>query len=189
MLARLIEEPEPRYVDWFAIDQFEGREIDCGFHCHWVDPTEPLAAAVLRPPDGVIITSATLRDRPRGAGGLAQCRDAPGAAHLPYAARRAASSRQITSPTVASSSSTTWRATTWISSLPPIASCSSPLQAAGLACSPPLPGSGRYRRLMVPLARAGLPLYAQHVDPIDTGTWSTCSGRTPLMPARDRCGA
>ena len=27
-----------------------------------------------------------------------------------------------------------------------------------------------HRRLMVPLARAGLPLYAQHVDPIDTGT-------------------
>ena len=27
-----------------------------------------------------------------------------------------------------------------------------------------------HRRLIVPLARAGLPLYAQHVDPIDTGT-------------------
>jgi ATP-dependent DNA helicase DinG len=27
-----------------------------------------------------------------------------------------------------------------------------------------------HRRLIVPLAKAGLPLYAQHVDPIDTGT-------------------
>ena len=57
------------------------------------------------------------------------------------------------------------------SSPPPIASCSSPPAAAASACSP---RSARlravHRRIAAPLARAGLPLYAQHVDPIDTGT-------------------
>ena len=173
MLARLIEEPEPRYVDWFAIDQFEGREIDCGFHCHWVDPTEPLAAAVLRPPDGVIITSATLRDRPPEA--PEDWRNAEmrtGAAHLPYAARRAS----FPSPF-------DYLANSCIIVVNDVARDDMDQLAAAyrelfLAAS----GGGLglftaiarlravHRRLMVPLARAGLPLYAQHVDPIDTGT-------------------
>jgi ATP-dependent DNA helicase DinG len=173
MLARLLEEPDPRFVEWFAIDQAEGREIDFGFHSHWVDPTEPLAAAVLRPPDGIIITSATLRDRPPEA--PEDWRNAElrtGAAHLPYAARRAS----FPSPF-------DYRANSCIIVVNDVARDDMDQLAAAYRELFLASGGGGlglftaiarlravHRRLVVPLARAGLPLYAQHVDSIDTGT-------------------
>jgi ATP-dependent DNA helicase DinG len=173
MLARLLEEPDPRFVEWFAIDQAEGREIDFGFHSHWVDPTEPLAAAVLRPPDGIIITSATLRDRPPEA--PEDWRNAElrtGAAHLPYAVRRAS----FPSPF-------DYRANSCIIVVNDVARDDMDQLAAAYRELFLASGGGGlglftaiarlravHRRLVVPLARAGLPLYAQHVDPIDTGT-------------------
>ena len=62
MLAALAEETPTEFVDWFAIDRAQGREIDTGLHRHWIDPTKPLAEAVLGQADGVVVTSATLTD-------------------------------------------------------------------------------------------------------------------------------
>lgn len=53
---------EDGYVDWFAIQRSDGREIDLGMHRHFVDPTRPFAEAVLAASHGAILTSATLRD-------------------------------------------------------------------------------------------------------------------------------
>ena len=39
-----------------------GRVVDVACRRHWVDPTEPLRAAVLAPAHGVLVTSATLAD-------------------------------------------------------------------------------------------------------------------------------
>jgi len=64
MLARLVEQAESGFVEWFSIEHQFGREFDFGMHSHWVDPSMPLAGAVLAPADGVVITSATLKDRP-----------------------------------------------------------------------------------------------------------------------------
>ena len=50
------------FVDWLQIERIEGRDFDVGLCRHWLDPTRPLAAAVLVPAHGVVITSATLRD-------------------------------------------------------------------------------------------------------------------------------
>ncbi|MGE4246328.1 MAG: ATP-dependent DNA helicase, partial [Parvibaculaceae bacterium] len=90
MLERLAEEPDPMQVAWFAVDQQGAREVDVGLHSHWIDPTVPFAAAVLSQADGVVITSATLKDRPPEAPDdwhNAEMRT--GVVHLPYPVRRA----------------------------------------------------------------------------------------------------
>ena len=61
----------------------------CGLHSHWLDPTEPLALAVLSPADGVIITSATLKDRPPNVpDDWENAEMRTGAIHLPYPVKR-----------------------------------------------------------------------------------------------------
>ena len=50
------------FVDWFAIQRRDGREIDLGMHRHFVDPARPFAESVLASSHGAILTSATLRD-------------------------------------------------------------------------------------------------------------------------------
>ena len=49
-----------------------GANMTSAIHRHWLDPTRPLAKAVLEPAHGVLVTSATLR----GSGGLAERRGA-----------------------------------------------------------------------------------------------------------------
>ncbi|MCA3721584.1 MAG: ATP-dependent DNA helicase [Phenylobacterium sp.] len=67
MLATLEEEAGGEgggddFVDWFEATVINGRWVDAAFRRHWVDPTEPLARAVLEPAHGVLVTSATLTD-------------------------------------------------------------------------------------------------------------------------------
>ncbi|MGD9538041.1 MAG: ATP-dependent DNA helicase [Alphaproteobacteria bacterium] len=50
------------FVDWFAIDRFNRRERDIGMRRHHLDPTVPFTALVLARAHGVVMTSATLRD-------------------------------------------------------------------------------------------------------------------------------
>ena len=50
-----------------------------GIRRHWLDPTKPLAKAVLAPAHGVLVTSATLR----GAEGWPSADARTGASHLP----------------------------------------------------------------------------------------------------------
>src|SRR5262249_8014635 len=38
------------------------RDIDIGLHRHWLDPTVPFAATLAVPAQGLLVTSATLRD-------------------------------------------------------------------------------------------------------------------------------
>ena len=44
MIERLLEKPNPLFIEWFSVDQIFGREADVGLHSHWIDPTEPLGA-------------------------------------------------------------------------------------------------------------------------------------------------
>jgi ATP-dependent DNA helicase DinG len=53
---------DPDFVDWFEATFLYGRVVDAACRRHWVDPTEPLTAAVIAPAHGVLITSATLAD-------------------------------------------------------------------------------------------------------------------------------
>jgi ATP-dependent DNA helicase DinG len=53
---------DPDFVDWFDAAFLYGRVVDAACRRHWVDPTEPLHAAVIAPAHGVLVTSATLAD-------------------------------------------------------------------------------------------------------------------------------
>lgn len=63
MLANLAQATPEKFVDWFAVETMWGNLFDVGMHRHWIDPSLPFAQTVLEPAQGVLITSATLRDR------------------------------------------------------------------------------------------------------------------------------
>src|SRR5690606_9064474 len=96
MLLDLETETPPTFVDWFALERSDGRDLDLGLYRRYLDPMQPFAAAVLKPAHGVAITSATLRDlapakadaAPDAAWASAEIRT--GVRHLPLPARRAA---------------------------------------------------------------------------------------------------
>jgi ATP-dependent DNA helicase DinG len=91
MLTTLVTEARAEFIDWFAVDRIDGRDIDVGFHRHWIDPTIPFAKFVAEPSHGLLITSATLRD---GTGDTeadwAAAERRTGAAHLALPPVRAA---------------------------------------------------------------------------------------------------
>src|SRR5689334_7418596 len=62
MLKGLHNEADPAFVDWFAIERSQTRELDVGMYRHYLDPTEPFVNSVIKPAHGAVITSATLRD-------------------------------------------------------------------------------------------------------------------------------
>ncbi len=50
------------FVDWFALERYDGRARDIGMRRHHLDPTVPFTSVVLARAHGVALTSATLRD-------------------------------------------------------------------------------------------------------------------------------
>lgn len=173
MLGRLLRERNPLFVEWFDIAQAFGREHDVGLHSHWLDPTEPLALAVLRPADGVIITSATLKDRPPDVpDDWANAETRTGAIHLPYPVKR----ESWDSPfDYAGQSSVIVVTDVNREDMDQVAAAYRELfLASGGGALGLFTAIARlravHRRLIKPLADGGLPLYAQHVDPMDTGT-------------------
>ena len=173
MLGRLLEDRNPLFIEWFSVDQAFGRETDVGLHSHWVDPTEPLALAVLKDADGIIITSATLKDRPPDVpDDWANAEMRTGAVHLPYPVKRASFDspfdyKAISKVIVVNDVSR--------DDMDQIAAAYRELFiASGGGALGLFTAISRLRavhkRLLRPLAQAGLPLYAQHVDPMDTGT-------------------
>ena len=97
MLMRLAEPDEdpgqrPGHVLFFRLDRRDGlRDNDVGLHRHWLDPTIPFVATLAAPAQGLLVTSATLRDSgnsdPEAAWAAAEAR--VGAPHLPSPAIRA----------------------------------------------------------------------------------------------------
>ncbi|WP_324809339.1 ATP-dependent DNA helicase [Sphingomonas sp. LY29] len=168
LLGRIGSSPDPDFVDWLAIDRVEGREYDMGLHRHWLDPTRPLAKAVLEPAHGVLVTSATLR----GAEGWPSAEARSGAAHLAGKAGHF----EAASPFDYGAQSEVLVVTDLPrGDLAALAGAYARLiQAAGGGTLGLFTAIQRLRgvhaRIADRLARAGLPLLAQHVDPIDTGT-------------------
>jgi ATP-dependent DNA helicase DinG len=173
MLQRLLETRNPLFIEWFAVEQAFGRESDMGLHSHWIDPTEPLALAVLKNADGIIITSATLKDRPPDVpDDWANAEMRTGAVHLPYPVKRVSydspfdytrQSRLIVVNDVARDD------------MDQVAAAYRELFVAAHGGALGLFTAiarlrAVHKRLHIPLAQKGLPLYAQHVDPMDTGT-------------------
>ncbi len=173
MLDHLPEAGGGLHVDWFAIEQAFGREADVGLYSHWLDPTEPLALSVLRPADGIIITSATLKDQPPDVPDdweSAELRT--GVVHLPWPVKRAGFASPFDYPA---------RAQVIVvndvnrADMDQVAAAYRELfLATGGGALGLFTAIARLRavhkRLLTPLAAAGLTLYAQHADPMDTAT-------------------
>uniref|UniRef100_UPI00311F4C9B helicase C-terminal domain-containing protein n=1 Tax=Ferrovibrio sp. TaxID=1917215 RepID=UPI00311F4C9B len=178
MLADLGTGTPDAFVDWFALERIEGRDFDLGLYRHYLDPMLPFAGAVLKPAHGVAVTSATLRDlapgktdaAPEAAWGTADIRS--GARHLPMPARHAA----FPSPF-------DYGARTRVLVVTDVRRDAMDQVAAAyreLFLAAGGGGLGLFtaifrlravqKRLLRPLAEAGLPLYAQHVDPLDNAT-------------------
>lgn len=176
MLSDLMSDPKEAFVDWLSIERIGGTDFDVGLHRHWVDPSEPFAEAVLQPLHGGLITSATLRDRtspdddPDDGWQTAEVRT--GATHLPTPVERA----HFTSPF-------DYAAQSRIFVVQDVARDSADQVASAYRDLFLNAGGGGlglftavnrlravYSKLVAPLETAGLPLYAQHIDAIDTGT-------------------
>ena len=168
LLARIGGPADPDFVDWLAVERVDGREYDVAINRRWLDPSRPLAEVVLKPAQGVLVTSATLR----GGDGWDTADQRTGAAHLDCGVRHFEAESPFD-----------------------YAKCSEVLIVTDIKQGDIAALAGAYARLIETaeggtlglftaiqrlkavhariadrLARAGLPLLAQHVDPIDPGT-------------------
>ena len=168
LLSRLGGPADPDFVDWLAVERSDGREWDVGLHRHYLDPMKPFAEVVLAPAHGVMMTSATLKDGPDWDGAVARS----GAPHLDLAPRLS----EAQSPfDYANQAEVLIVTDVPKGDIPALAAAYARLiEAAGGGALGLFTAIRRlravYGRIADRLARAGLPLFAQHVDPIDTGT-------------------
>ncbi len=161
------------FVDWFAIELAFGNEIDVGMHLHWIDPTRPFAELVLERTDGVLITSATLKDRPPQTPEDWQSAEMrTGGSHLARPLMRASYESPFD-----------YRTATRLIVVNDV-NREEPEQVAAAYRELFLAAGGgalglftaisrlraAWRRLSEPLAERGLTLYAQHIDAVDIGT-------------------
>jgi ATP-dependent DNA helicase DinG len=52
----------PEFVDWMEIERSDGRAVDVGLYRHHIDPMQPFAHSIRPHLHGMAVTSATLRD-------------------------------------------------------------------------------------------------------------------------------
>ncbi|MBO0749342.1 MAG: ATP-dependent DNA helicase, partial [Porphyrobacter sp.] len=168
LLDRLGGAADPDFVDWLAVERSDAREFDVGIHRRFVDPMKPFAQVVLAPAHGVMLTSATLRDGEDWVGAIKRS----GAPHLE------------TQPVLVNAESPfDYAANAEVLIVTDVKKGDLAGLAGAYARIVEACGGGvlglftairRLRavhgRIADRLARNGLPLYAQHVDPIDTGT-------------------
>jgi len=160
------------FVDWFELQREDGRDADVGLKRHWVDPTKPFSVAVLEPAHGALITSATLRDRGGEADDhWASAEIRTGAGHLPQPARRA----QFGSPFRYEDQARVFIVKDVIRRDADAlgAAYRELFLAAGGGALGLFTAVRTLRdtaaRIAQPLAEAGIALYAQHIDQLDTG--------------------
>jgi ATP-dependent DNA helicase DinG len=168
LLARGGGPADPDFVDWLAVERGEGREYDIGIHRHWLDPTKPVAKVVLKSAHGVMATSATLRS----GGDWANAEARTGAAHLDHRAEHFSAPSPFD---YAAQSEVLIVTDVPRGDMASLAGAYSALIAASKGGALGLFTAIKrlrsvHARIADRLARDGLPLYAQHVDPMDTGT-------------------
>jgi len=173
MLAALevsSDEPDPDFVDWLSAEAAFGRIMDVALRRHWIDPTVPLEAAVIMPAHGVLVTSATLSD-PNSDDPFDMARLRTGSARLIEPAR----TLKVESPF-------DYAANARVIVVNDLIKDDTRQTAAAMRELFLAAGGGGlglftairrlkavYERLGPELAKAGLPLYAQHVDPLEVG--------------------
>ncbi|MGB3377336.1 MAG: ATP-dependent DNA helicase, partial [Allopontixanthobacter sediminis] len=168
LLDRLGGPADPEFVDWLAVERSEAREFDVAIHRRWLDPMKPFARTVLEPAHGVMLTSATLRDGEEWEAAIARS----GALHIDIQPHLASAASPFD---YANQAEVLIVTDIKRGDIPALAGAYARLiEAAGGGVLGLFTAIRRMRavhgRIADRLARGGLPLYAQHVDPIDTGT-------------------
>ena len=180
MLVSLTEpQPDPgkrpAHVLFLRLDRRDGlRDLDVGLHRHWLDPTIPFVTTLASPAQGLLVTSATLRDSgdrsPEIAWASAEAR--VGAPHLPSPAIRAA----VASPFDYAQQTRAFIVTDVApGNLDQLAAAYRALfmasEGGGLGLFTAISRlRAVHERIAPDLERAGIPLYAQHVDAMGNGT-------------------
>ncbi len=180
MLRSLTEDPaepgnRPHQILFLRLDRLEGgRELDVGLHRHWLDPTIPFAATLAAPAQGLLVTSATLRDAgdadPESAWESAEAR--VGAPHLPSPAIRAT----VASPFDYATQTLAFIVTDVFGG--DIAQLAAAYRTLFMAAGGGALGlftairrlQAVHARIAPELEQAGMPLYAQHVDAMGNAT-------------------
>ena len=173
MLAALASGPVEGFVDWFGVERIEGREFEIGHYRHFVDPTKPFAEAMTPVAHGITITSATLTDN----SGEAEldwqtAEQRTGTCHFPSPAVRA----QVPSPFDYANQTRVFivKGVRKDDAQQVAAAYRALFQAAGGGGLGLFTAVSRLRAVHAliaePLAKAGIPLHAQHVDGIDVAT-------------------
>jgi len=171
MLDSLESDTGGEFVDWFEIVRDDGRDLDVGLWRHWIDPTIPLASRVFVPAHGALITSATLRDAPNGADDWQSAEVRTGAAHLPEPPKRASFGspfRYAEQSRVFIVRDVNRRDMDQLAAAYRELFLASGGGALGLFTAVHAVRAVE-QRISVPLAQAGINLFAQHVDRLDTG--------------------
>jgi ATP-dependent DNA helicase DinG len=186
-MLRSLREPEadraepgdgrrPSHVLFLRIDRAADgvRDIDVGLHRHWLDPTIPFAATLAAPAQGLLVTSATLRDSgdadTEAAWVSAEAR--VGAPHLPSPAVRAA----VSSPFDYATQTRAFIVTDGVTG--DIAQLAAAYRALFVAAGGGALGlftairrlQAVHARIAPELEATGIPLYAQHVDAMGNAT-------------------
>ncbi|HIF26338.1 MAG TPA: ATP-dependent DNA helicase [Micavibrio sp.] len=166
-------DPQSGFVDWMAIERVDGKSVDIGLYRHWIDPMVPFAKSVQPYAQGIGITSATLRDATEDDGeNWRVARERTGVNFLspePYefAVKSPFNYTEKTRIIVVNDINK--------NDLGQLASAYRALfKASGGGALGLFTAiqrlKGVYDRISHDLEHEGLPLYAQHVDDIDTGT-------------------
>ena len=171
MLENLTAERDPEFIDWFEIARDDGRDFDVGLERHWIDPTIPLARDVLAPAHGALITSATLRDSTDGSNDWASAEIRTGAGHLPLPPKRASFGspfRYAEQARIFVVGDVNRRDNDQLGAAYRELFLASGGGALGLFTAVRTLRAVE-QRIGAPLNDAGVTLYAQHVDRLDTG--------------------
>lgn len=178
MLEQLETKTPPDFVDWLEISRTDGIDADVGYHRHWIDPTFPFAHVLSNTAHGVLVTSATLKDKSGdSAKDWANAARRTGLAHfrmpgLPF---------ELTEDSIPSPFDYAANARVFIltdvdkNSADQVAAACRELfiaaQGGGLGIFTAIARlRAVYARIREPLAEAGLPLLAQHVDTVNMST-------------------
>jgi ATP-dependent DNA helicase DinG len=174
MLETLAAPETPaQYIDWMQIERMDGQAVDVGLYRHWVDPMQPFAAAIKPHAHGIAITSATLRDATgNDDADWAVARERTGADFLTQSPKMFS----VRSPyDYAGQTKVFIVSDVRKDDLDQVAAAYRVLfEAAGGGALGLFTSISRLRsvhdRIARPLEMAGIPLYAQHIDEMDTGT-------------------
>ena len=168
LLGRMGGPADPEFVDWLAVERGDAREFDIGIHRRWLDPMKPFAKTVLEGAHGVMLTSATLRDGNDWDAAVTHS----GAPVLGLAPRLSSFDSPFDYAAQAEVLIVTDVPKGDLAAL--AGAYARLIEAAQGGALGLFTAIRRLRavhgRIADRLARGGLPLYAQHVDPIDTGT-------------------